>query len=98
MSNNKFFFGSICVTDLIEQLKLKHSAFSKAQNGKIYANVNVWLNEEKDKFGNIINTDDIFNYGYSTKNLDGSIIVPPGGILGLFCSTTPVAYHRCGSG
>jgi hypothetical protein len=54
MANNKLFFGSIDVTLLIEQLKAKHSAFSKAQNGKIYANVNVWLNEEKDKYGNIM--------------------------------------------
>jgi len=51
---SKLFYGSISVSDLIDQLKLKHSAFSKAQNGKIYANVSVWLNEEKDKFGNIM--------------------------------------------
>lgn len=25
-------------------------------------------------------------------NVDGSIIVPPGGVLGIFCSTTPVAW------
>jgi len=28
----------------------------------------------------------------SVENIDGNIIVPPGGILGLFCSTTPVAH------
>jgi hypothetical protein len=32
-----------------------------------------------------------------TENLDGNIIVPPGGILGLFCSTTPVAHSAISS-
>ena len=48
------YYGSLCISDLIDQLKQKHSAFSKAQNGKIYVNVNVWLNDQKDKFGNIM--------------------------------------------
>jgi len=51
---SKLFYGSLCISDLVDQLKQKHSAFSKAQNGKIYANVSVWLNDEKDKFGNIM--------------------------------------------
>lgn len=46
------FYGSICLSDLINYVKKQHSAFSKADNGKIYANVNVWLNDEPDKFGN----------------------------------------------
>lgn len=48
------FYGSICVSDLVDLAHKKHSAFSKADNGKIYANVTVWLNDEKDKFGNIM--------------------------------------------
>jgi hypothetical protein len=44
--------GSICLTDLIEQAKKGHTAFSKADNGKIYANVKVWINETKDQFNN----------------------------------------------
>lgn len=52
--DNKLFYGSICLTDLIDQAKQKHSAFSKGQNGKIYASVNVWLNAQTDKFGNIM--------------------------------------------
>lgn len=48
------FYGSICVTDIVEFANKKHSAFSKADNGKIYANVTVWLNDEKDKYGNIM--------------------------------------------
>lgn len=52
--SNELFYGSICITDLIEQAKVKHSAFSKGNNGKIYCNVNVWLNEKEDKYGNIM--------------------------------------------
>lgn len=32
-----------------------------------------------------------------TENLDGSLIVPPGGILALFCSSTPVAHSAVSS-
>lgn len=52
--NNQLFGGSICLTDLNDQARKGHSAFSKAQNGKIYINILTWLNEEKDKFGNIM--------------------------------------------
>lgn len=31
------------------------------------------------------------------ENIDGSIIVPPGGILALFCATTPVAHSAASS-
>jgi hypothetical protein len=49
---NQLFSGSICITDLMETMKLGHSSFSKAQNGKVYANILIWQNEEPDKFGN----------------------------------------------
>lgn len=52
MSQN--FFGSVCLTELIAQAKSGHSAFTKAQNGKIYCNVTVWLNDEEDKYGNVM--------------------------------------------
>lgn len=48
------FYGSICITELLEQAKEKHSAFVKGTNGKIYANVSMWLNDDADKFGNIM--------------------------------------------
>lgn len=51
---NQRFYGSICVTDLIELAHKKHSAFTKGENGKVYCNVNVWLNENEDKYGNIM--------------------------------------------
>lgn len=54
MSRNQLFGGSICVTDLLDALKSGHSAFSKANNKKVYANILVWQNEEPDKYGNQI--------------------------------------------
>lgn len=45
--------GSLCLTTLIEQAKLGHSAFSKSdKNGKIYFNVTLWENDEADQYGN----------------------------------------------
>jgi len=53
-NQNELFYGSICVTDFLEQANKKHSGFSKGNNGKIYAAVNIWLNGEPDKYGNTI--------------------------------------------
>jgi hypothetical protein len=45
--------GSICLSDLIAQAKLQHSAFSKSEkNGKIYVNITQWVNDEPDKYEN----------------------------------------------
>jgi hypothetical protein len=49
---SKLLYGSICLSDLIEIGKTGHSAFKKADNGKIYISVNVWINDEKDQYGN----------------------------------------------
>ena len=51
---NQLFGGSICLTDMIEKAKQGHSSFTKATNGKVYCNILTWLNEEKDKFGNVM--------------------------------------------
>jgi len=48
----KMITGSICLTELNEKAKAGHSAFSRAQNGKIYFNVLVWENDQPDKYGN----------------------------------------------
>lgn len=48
----KMITGSICLTDLIAKAKEGHSAFSKAQNGKIYCNILVWENDEPDQYNN----------------------------------------------
>lgn len=51
MSNR--YYGSICLSDLIDLAKGKHSAFSRAKNKKVYANVIVWINDKPDKYDNI---------------------------------------------
>lgn len=48
------FFGSICVSDIIDLANKKHSAFYKGDNGKIYGSVQIWLNDEPDKYGNML--------------------------------------------
>lgn len=53
--SSQLFGGSICITELMEKVKSGHSAFSKSiKNGKVYCNILVWVNEEKDEFGNNI--------------------------------------------
>lgn len=47
---NRLFIGSLCLSDLNEKAKAGHPAFSKASNGKIYVNVNLWFNEEPDQY------------------------------------------------
>jgi hypothetical protein len=46
--------GSICLTDLNEQAKNGHSAFSRGKNGKVYFNVNLWVNDTPDQYGNTV--------------------------------------------
>ena len=50
----KLNYGSLCYTDIVAQAKKPHPAFSRAQNGKVYFNIDVWLNDEPDKLGNTI--------------------------------------------
>lgn len=47
------FYGSIDFSKLLEQAKAGNKAFSKNENGKIYLNVRVWVNDELDKYGNV---------------------------------------------
>ncbi len=49
---SKLFSGYVCVNDLIDQAKKGHSAFTKSEkNGKVYANILIWENDEADKYG-----------------------------------------------
>lgn len=52
--SNRLFYGSLSVTDLIAHLKEKHTAFVKGQNGKVYCNISIWLNEEPDQYDNVM--------------------------------------------
>ena len=47
------YYGSIDFSKLMEQAKVGNRAFSKNENGKIYLNVRVWVNDELDKYGNV---------------------------------------------
>jgi hypothetical protein len=47
------YYGSIDFTKLLEQAKAGNKAFTKNENGKIYLNVRVYVNDEVDKYGNI---------------------------------------------
>ena len=49
---NKRLSGSMCLTDILAKAKEGHSAFTRADNGKVYFNVVQWINEQKDKYGN----------------------------------------------
>ena len=52
---NKPMHGSICLSDLGDAFKAGHSAFNKSEkNGKVYANIAVWMNDEPDQYGNIL--------------------------------------------
>ena len=50
----KLNYGSLCYTEIVAQKKKPHPAFSRAQNGKVYFNIDIWLNDEPDKLGNTI--------------------------------------------
>jgi hypothetical protein len=49
---SKLLYGSIDFSKLLELAKAGNKAFAKSDNGKIYLNLNLWINDEKDKFGN----------------------------------------------
>lgn len=43
--------ASIDMTLLVEMVHKRHSAFNIGKNGKTYVNVQIWVNDEPDKFG-----------------------------------------------
>lgn len=48
----KFKLGSICLDELFAASKAGHSSVTVAKNGKKYASIIIWENEEVDKYGN----------------------------------------------
>jgi hypothetical protein len=50
--NGKILTGSICMSDLIIQLKKGHTAFTKGKNGKLYFNFTQFINDVPDQYGN----------------------------------------------
>ncbi len=71
---SKLFTGSICLTDLLEQAKKAHSAFSRSQaNNKVYANILLWENDEKDKYDNTHSFQ--LNSHKDKKDIEGKIYI-----------------------
>jgi len=50
-NNSTFFSGSIDLTELLNQAKQLHPSFSRGNNGKAYASVQIWVNEQPDDYG-----------------------------------------------
>ena len=44
---SQLYIGSICVSDIPKD------KLTQAKNGKLYLNIDIWVNEEKDKYENI---------------------------------------------
>lgn len=49
---SQLLYGSIDFSKLLELAKAGNKAFTKAANGKIYCNLNVWINDQPDQYGN----------------------------------------------
>lgn len=73
---SQLFTGSICLTELIEKAKSFHSAFTKANNNKIYTNILIWQNDEPDKFGNTLSFQ--LNSSKEKKEAEGKIYIGNG--------------------
>jgi hypothetical protein len=71
---SKLFTGSLCLTDILEKAKAQHSAFVKGQsNGKIYVNIKVWENDQRDKFGNTMSFQ--LNSTKEMRDIEGNIYI-----------------------
>lgn len=45
---------SICLTDVQELIDKKHPSVNTAKNGKVYINLDMWVNDTPDQYGNDI--------------------------------------------
>jgi hypothetical protein len=45
---------SICITDIQDLVEQKHPSVNIAKNGKTYINLDLWINDNADQFGNDI--------------------------------------------
>ncbi len=45
---------SICLTDVQELITQKHPYVTTAKNGKVYINLDLWINDKADQYGNDI--------------------------------------------
>ena len=68
--------SSICLTDLGDKYRAGHSAFTKANNGKVYVSLTTWINDEADKFGN--NVSHQLNSKQDKRDAEGKVYVGNG--------------------
>lgn len=68
--------ASVNITKLMAAAKAGHSAFSKAKNGDIYCNLNVWLNDTADQYGNDLSLQ--LNSKKELRETEGKIYVGNG--------------------
>jgi hypothetical protein len=68
--------ASICLTDIGEKVKQSHSAVTVGKNGKKYANITIWINDEKDQFGNDVSIQ--LNSKQESRETEGKVYVGNG--------------------
>jgi hypothetical protein len=68
--------ASICLTDLGTATRAKHSAITTGKNGKVYANVTIWINDEKDKYDNDVSIQ--LNSKQEQRESEGKVYVGNG--------------------
>jgi hypothetical protein len=49
---SKSMYGSIDFSKLLEEAKKGNKAFKRAENGKIYLDIKLWINDEPDTYNN----------------------------------------------
>ena len=76
---SKMYYGQINMTELIDAMKEKHSAFKKISSKKtpgkeiILANVTMWENDQPDQYGNTISLQ--LNSREDAKALEGKVYI-----------------------
>lgn len=74
---SKLINASICFTDLMELAKKPHSAFSRSKkNHKAYVDIQIWINDEPDKFGNDVSL--MMNSKKESREVEGKVYIGNG--------------------
>lgn len=73
---SKLINASICFTDLMDHAKKAHSSFTRAKNKKAYVNVQIWINDEPDKYGNDVSL--MLNSTKEKRESEGKVYIGNG--------------------
>jgi hypothetical protein len=74
---SKLINASICYSDLMDLAKKPHSAFSRSEkNHKAYVNIQIWINNEPDKFGNDVSL--MLNSKQASREVEGKVYIGNG--------------------